>query len=245
MKFHCHQYWLLLSPHNPRDPSVTSKTGEEAMLSGGPCWSPLLLSRLVAAHWISVPVFVPAVPVFLCLQATPGCGTAYQGWKPHTFTPTPTTMKLVVMMTVKPYTILIHAVISARNMRAILELTFHLFLTIVSFSLSLLIALPFSCISAFILSLGFPESLSYYLFFGTSFSQETLLSQAELILWDCLTFIILELFTAPLNPIHCFLVIFLFLDLISHVAGARTQITFKKRNNWEIQERWISKPLWI
>lgn len=169
MKFHCHQYWLLLSPHNPRDPSVTSKTGEEAMLSGGPCWSPLLLSRLVAAHWISVPVFVPAVPVFLCLQATPGCGTAYQGWKPHTFTPTPTTMKLVVMMTVKPYTILIHAVISARNMRAILELTFHLFLTIVSFSLSLLIALPFSCISAFILSLGFPESLSYYLFFWNFF----------------------------------------------------------------------------
>ena len=222
MKFHFHWYWLLLSPHNPRDPSVTSKTGEEAMLSGGPCWSALLWSRLVAVHWI---------PVFLCLHTTPGCGTTYQGWKPHTWTPTPTMMRLVVMMTVKPYTIHTHAVISARNVRAILELTFHLFLTIVSFSLSLLIAFPFSCISAFILSLGFPQSLSYYLFFGTSFSQETLLSQAELTLWDCLTFIIQD--------------IFLFLDLISHIAGAHTQITLKKRNNWEIQERWMSKPLWI
>lgn len=134
-------------------------------------------------------------------------------------------------MTVKPYTIHIHVVISSRNMRAILELTFQLFLIIFCFSLSLLIAFPFSCISAFILPLGFPQSLSYYLFFGTSFSQEALLSQAELILWDCLTFIILGLFTAPLNPVHCFLDIFLFLDLISHIAGARTQITFKKRNN--------------
>lgn len=157
MKFYFHQYWLLLSPHNPRDPSVTSKTGKEAMLSGGPCWSALLLSRLVAVHWI---------PVFLCLHTTPGCGTAYQGWNHG---PTPTMMRLVMMMTVKPYTIHTHAVISARNVTAILELTFHLFLTTVSFSLSLLITFPFSCISAFILSLGFPVFIILFIFWNFFF----------------------------------------------------------------------------
>ena len=68
MKFHCHQYLLLLSLNNPRDPSVTRKTGEEAMLSGGPCWSSLLLFRLVASRWS---------PIFLCLHATRGCGNAF------------------------------------------------------------------------------------------------------------------------------------------------------------------------
>lgn len=154
MKFHFHQYWLLLSPHNPRDPSVTSKTGKEAMLSGGPCWSALLLSRLVAVHWI---------PVFLCLHTTPGCGTAYQGWNHG---PTPTMMRLVMMMTVKPYTIHTHAVISARNVTAILELTFHLFLTTVSFSLSLLITFPFSILVHFCLYIvpGF-SSLYHTIYF--------------------------------------------------------------------------------
>ena len=68
MKFHCHQYLLLLSLNNPRDPSVTRKTGEEAMLSGGPWWSSLLLFRLVASRWS---------PIFLCLHATRGCGNAF------------------------------------------------------------------------------------------------------------------------------------------------------------------------
>lgn len=131
-----------------------------------------------------------------------------------------------VMMTVKPYTILIHAVISARNMRAILELTFHLFLTIVFFLVTS-DCFPFSCISTFILSLGFPQSLSYYLFLELLFPRKpssklnSFCGTASVSFW--------ELFTAPLNPIHCFLVIFLFLDLISHIAGARTQITLKKK----------------
>ena len=183
MKFHCHQYWLLLSPHNTRDPSVARKTGEEAVLSGGPCWSPLPLSKLAAVRWS---------PVFLHLHATCGYGNAYQGRKPHTWAPTPTVMRLDVMMTARTHTI--HAVISARNMSAILELTFHLFLIIVSFSCQFwLLFHSLAFLPLFVL--GF-STVSIILFiFWTSFfpgtPRQVFLSQAALILWDCLMFIIL------------------------------------------------------
>lgn len=151
-----------------RDPSVARKMGEEAVLSGGPCWSPLLLSKLAAVRWS---------PVFLHLHATCGYGNAYQGRKPHTWAPTPTVMRLDVMMTARKHTI--HAVISARNMRALLELTFHLFLIIVSFFLSNHCFLFPDCFSILLhfclyLSLGFPQFPSYCLFFGPPFSQEHL-----------------------------------------------------------------------
>lgn len=140
------------------------------------------------------------------------------------------------MMTARKHTI--HAVISARNMRAILELTFHLFLIIVSFFLAVscliivsffLIAFPFSCISAFICPWFFHSFHHTVYFLDLLFPRNM---SPSLPVPSCTHSVGLPhvhhsgvLFLAPLNSIHCFLVVSLSLDLISHIAGACTQIT--------------------
>lgn len=206
-----------------RDPSVARKMGEEAVLSGGPCWSPLLLSKLAAVRWS---------PVFLHLHATCGYGNAYQGRKPHTWAPTPTVMRLDVMMTARKHTI--HAVISARNMRAILELTFHLFLIIVSFFLSNHCFLFPDCFSI-LLHFCLYCPWVFHSFHHTVYFLDLLFprnTSPSLPVPSCTHSVGLPhvhhsgiLFFAPLNSIHCFLVVSLSLDLISHIAGACTQIT--------------------